>query len=314
MLNKCSKLLITLFTTATIAVSFAANAAGISDETIGVISYNVKGYINHQTKGRQDGGWSYSANRNLLIKAINDQIKTQKYKVDFIGIFQTNEVFAKDGKTPISNITHLDTQLTKVQGGPQWAGVYSSCYYDGNQIVYDKNKWQLMAPGPLNNGFKGCGSGVDNRPYMMALFQNIASPNDKKVLFISVHFPHKDGSWGGSSDNLTKNSKFGADLNTILATNKLSASDVRIIMAGDMNEIGQNFYSLGNTFIGMFKGKNNSGLSANIPTCCNGGGNQFDKVYANNSNVEQTVSFDIDGGDNQIFEQHLGIYAELNPY
>ncbi|MCC2626114.1 MAG: hypothetical protein K0R14_1987 [Burkholderiales bacterium] len=289
--------------------SITADAAslGSTDNLIGVISYNVKGYINHQNP---PGGWNDTTNRGKLIGAINAQIKTQNNKIDFIGLVQTNEKFAPDGKTPISNITHLDGQLAPV-AGIRWAGVYSSCYYDGNQIVYNSNKWRLMAPGPFSNGFKGCGPTADNRPYLMALFQNIASPNDKKVLFISVHFPHRDGNWSGSATDL--NRTFNGDLNRILTANNLNAANVRIIMAGDMNEIGQNFYSLGSTFISLFKGSNKSGLSSNIPTCCNGGGDQFDKVYANNSNVEQTFSFDIVGGSNEIFEQHKGVYALLNP-
>ncbi len=309
MLNKYSKLLALFSATAAIIAYSTANAAsGVTDDTIGVISYNVKGYINHQNP---PGGWNDATNRDKLINAMNAQIKTQNNKIDFIGLVQTNEKFGgADGKTPISNITHLDAQLAPV-AGVRWAGVYSDCYYDGNQIVYNSNKWKIMTPGPLNNGFKGCGPSADNRPYMMALFQNTTNPNDKKVLFISVHFPHKDGNWSGSTADLGRT--FSGDFNKILAANNLNAGGVRIIMAGDMNEIGQNFYSLGSTFIDLFNGSRSSGLSANVPTCCNGGGMQFDKVYTNNSTTEQTYSFDVVGGPNEIFEQHKGIYILLNP-
>ncbi|MCC2644261.1 MAG: hypothetical protein K0R94_39 [Burkholderiales bacterium] len=280
-----------------ILISFAAGS--MADSTIGVISWNVKG-----NTSVANGGWSVPATQSREILSIKNKINASQ--VDFINLVQTTE-------QGINNKTHLD----QVLGTSRWSGVYSDCHFDATQIIYDNTKWQKIGS-DFSGGFTDQCTGVDDRPYSMALFKSKQSANNKPVLFISVHFPHIGRySWEGTAANLA-NSGFTNGFNTILKQNNLTADKVRVIMAGDMNEIGENFYGYQGIINTLKTGITaiNDALSAQVKSCCssNGYNSHFDKVYSTNSMIKQApqdVLFDMT--DYNIDEQHRPIYVLVSP-
>jgi len=281
------------------ADSLAANSsadAAATDSLIGVISWNVKG----DTRQKVNGGWNVvtpdGGNQGKEISFIKSQIASGK-PVDFINLVQTTE-----------NNGNNHTQLDKVLGATKWGGIYSDCFIDATQIIYDKTKWAPASSNFPNGGFKGCKPDPwDDRPYSMAMFKNV-NPTAKKVLFISVHFPHipMDASW-------TQMGSFKTSVTTLINSNG-GARNVRVIMAGDMNEVGENFYAMATKdFINTFQGGDatiKGALSAEERSCCGNNGyvNRFDKVYATNSTITQTL---MDTSSYGITEEHRPIYVQV---
>lgn len=275
--------------------SLASNSkvAGSADSSIGVLSWNVKG----DTRQPVNGGWNVvSPNGGNQAKEINF-IKGQIAKVDFINLVQTTE-----------NGENNRTQLDKVLGAAKWGGIYSNCFIDATQIIYDKTKWEPVGSNFPSGGFKGCKLPPwDDRPYSMAMFKNI-DPAAKKVLFISVHFPHipMDASW-------TQMGSFKTSVTNLINSNG-GARNIRVIMAGDMNEVGENFYAMATKdFISTFQGGDvtiKGTLSAEEKSCCGNNGyvNRFDKVYATNSIITQTL---MDTSSYGITEEHRPIYVQV---
>jgi len=266
------------------------------DSPIGVLSWNVKG----DTRQLVNGGWNVvSPNRGNQGKQI-DFIKSQiaSKQIDFINLVQTME-----------NNRNNSTELDKVLGTDRWGGIYSDCVLDATQIIYDKTKWTPVGPDFPHGGFKGCKSSWDDRPYSMAVFKNI-NPLSKKVLFISAHLPHNapDNTWSELEN-------FKASVAALINSNG-GARNVRVIMAGDMNEVGGNFYNFAtHDFINTFNAADATipgALSEEKNSCCSNDGYSyyFDKVYATNSKITETS---MDNTDYNIVEQHRPIYVVVGP-
>ncbi|MCC2624169.1 MAG: hypothetical protein K0R14_42 [Burkholderiales bacterium] len=263
---------------------------------IGILSWNVKG----DTRQLVNGGWNVvspnGGNQGKQIDFIKSQIASKQ--VDFINLVQTLE-----------NHGSNSTQLDKVLGSDRWGGIYSDCILDATQIIYDKTKWTPIGPDFPHGGFKGCKPSNDDRPYSMAMFKNI-DPLSKKLLFISVHLPHNapDASW-------TELKTFKDSVTALINSNG-GARNVRVIMAGDMNEVGADFYNLATKdFIDTLNGSDFTipgALSAEKNSCCREDSYIyfFDKVYATNSTITETS---MDDTDYNIVEQHRPIYVVVKP-
>ncbi|HLX54942.1 MAG TPA: hypothetical protein VKR58_13435 [Aquella sp.] len=262
------------------------------DSPIGVLVWNVKG----DTRELVNGGWNVvspnGGNQGKEIDFIKSQIASKQ--VDFINLVQTTE-----------NNGNNSTELDKVLGTDRWGGIYSDCILDATQIIYDKTIWTPVGTDFPHGGFKGCKPSWDDRPYSMAVFKNI-SPISKQVLFINVHMPHNapDNTWSELGN-------FKASVTALINSNG-GPRNVRVILAGDMNEVGEDFYGLGTKdFINTFNGTDVTipgALSEEKNSCCANDGYIYytDKVYATNSTIIETS---MDNTDYNIVEQHRPIYV-----
>jgi hypothetical protein len=208
-------------------LAFSSYSSNTAEGTqIGIIQYNVKG---------GQGGWTtVNGVLDKQVQLIANQIKTNG--VDFITLEQASE---KPGSPDPFSISH---RLDK-QGLTGWNTIVSVCNKDVTQLSFSSD-WRLVEVpkkgNPLLNaafpqrGWKagGCEPGSDGRPYNIVYLQNKAM---LKVLLVIVHMPHchENAAICTSHWNLDR---FHEDITMVVGTS--NTSSINLIVAGDMNELG----------------------------------------------------------------------------
>lgn len=237
---------------------------------IKVVSYNVKGDVR---TSRNNGIWTQSALRAKQVALLNQAINSEG--VEFIALQQTI-VDTNSGAYP-----DISSTLT----GGQWRGIFNSNHkikddFDEASIYYDSSKWELNSSTTLGGYWK---DDNDVRPYVMAYFKNKAS--DEQLLFASTHFPHVlHGHEPSVNWNITQ---FISDIKKVTNLSDAELGNLKVIIAGDMNEIGQN-----HSFNDLPKLSNLFGQFSMVPiflnTCCKNDNYSytFDQVITNKGEIK----------------------------
>lgn len=275
-------------------------------QNIGVVQYNVK---------NSQGGWLAYALPTTIdtqVKIIADrvriglnrkpsaQITAANATVDFISIVQS------DLTVKGSSQTYIISELLKTKENlPGWQTINSFCDYDGTELAYSTDDWELVKDPKIVNPLVdatdhsspqyGWGvypkGGCDGRPYNIAYFNN--KKTGFKLLYIKAHMPHcGDYDTTGNLDIKTCLTRLDMSLLSHLQQDILSVSGktqgelgtVNLIMSGDMNEYGANSEygksGVGSAFAQILPGFGTFQLSTPLPTCCA------------NSNYSQYMTFD----------------------
>ena len=223
--------------------------------------------------------------------------------IDFIAL-QQSIVDTSSGAFP-----DISSELTP----GKWQGIFNHDHkkakdFDEASIYFDSNKWQLT------NTTK-CGywkNDDDVRPYVIAYFNRVNS--DEKLIFASVHLPHVGK---GQEPSVNWNiSQFLTDIETITALKENDLKNTKLIIAGDMNEVGQNHSINQLPKLSSIFG-NISMLPKDLNSCCKNDGYNytFDQITTNHGSVQNACILNGELypiGTDPSDEEHKTIIAEIS--
>jgi len=237
----------------------ADNSSTNTQHVINLIQYNVKA---------SSGGWRNNSQDRVLSKQIamlEQQIQATKNGVDFITLEEATDDSNHKKPSP------LLSELLNGKGLGSWKTVSSLSSIDATQLSYNAAKWECLAL--VNNqetipNFEP--EWIKARAYNMAYCQ-LKNNKNFKILIVINHIPHL-----GAQErpfNEWKSDAFYADAAKLTKTPFSKLSQIKIIFAGDFNELGdaatttyKNEYT---SLFAPFVSKNHPMyLSENIQTCC----------------------------------------------
>lgn len=272
------------------ALAFGRPAAA-DPLSIGVIQYNAKASMGGWTTDPRYYRSGDTAPLDLQIQLIVDKINdpSNPSPVQFIALEQAGTSSASCG-TGNRKLISCALADNKLQG---WNTILSQCAPEQTELAYSSD-WELVPSkgNPLVNGYVYNGNPVGDggadkcwapkatrgsdhgRPYNMALFRMKAKPGEQ-VLFVLVHMPHQypdctpPGCAYGGKYNWDV-PQFKQDIQTVVGTN-VNLKNVRLIVAGDMNDLGNDDDP--KKFVSIFGDFGNMMLSEQVivpplPTCC----------------------------------------------
>jgi hypothetical protein len=262
--------------------------------SIGIIEYNAKA---------SQGGWTNNYGKpspplplqiDLIADKINDT--SNPSPVQFIALVQAGD----DGSRDCPNDYLISCALAR-KGLTGWNTIISICKYDQTQLAYSSD-WELvpkLKQNPLVDSYDRdfCWAELSpinsdhGRPYNIAYFQNRTSK--EMLLFVIVHMPH------GQPDNcqglpcpygqlMWDVPRFKRDVRRVVGS-AIDLKKVRLVIAGDMNDLGHDADPKG--FAPIFDDFGDVKISKQAvtppdPTCCadrQGYHLFFDRIVTNGS-------------------------------